>query len=200
MSIEAAPHVLVLAAGSGSRFGSPKQLVRIGGEALLQRAVSRATALGGHAVTVVLGAHAGELTPMLRHSSATVLINRHWQEGLASSLRLGIAHLPPGTEAVLVTLADQAAITGFDLRRLASAWRRQTDSVVAASYDGHTGVPAIFPAHAFGLLQELRGDVGARAVLSHLADRVLRVPMPNASIDIDVPEDLLKLEPGAPGV
>jgi CTP:molybdopterin cytidylyltransferase MocA len=144
---------------------------------------------------VVLGAHAAALTPLLRHSSATVLINRHWDEGLASSLRLGVTHLPAGTEALLVTLADQAAITAFDLRRLASAWRRQPDSAIAASYDGHVGVPAIFPAHAFGLLQELRGDVGARAVLSHLADRVLRVPMPNASIDIDVPEDLLKLDP-----
>ena len=195
MTIEAAPHVLVLAAGQASRFGSPKQLVRIGGEALLQRAVARATELAGHGVTVVLGAHAAALTPLLRHSSATVVINRHWQEGLASSLRLGIASLPAGTEAALVTLADQAAITAFDLRRLASAWRRQPDSVIAATYDGHMGVPAIFPAHAFGLLQELRGDVGARAVLSHLADRVLRVPMPNAAIDIDVPEDLLKLEP-----
>jgi CTP:molybdopterin cytidylyltransferase MocA len=195
MSIESVPHVLVLAAGQASRFGSPKQLVRIGGEALLQRAVARATELAGHGVTVVLGAHAAALTPLLRHSSATVLINRHWDEGLASSLRLGVAQLPVGTEAVMVTLADQAAITAFDLRRLASAWRRQPDSAIAASYDGHIGVPAVFPAHAFGLLQELRGDVGARAVLAHLADRVLRVPMPNASIDIDVPEDLLKLDP-----
>ena len=196
MTQEATPHVLVLAAGAGSRFGSPKQLVRVGGEALLQRAVSRATEVGGHAVTVVLGAHAAELTPLLRHSSATVVINRHWEEGLASSLRLGVAQLPGSTEAVLVTLADQAAVTTFDLRRLAGAWRRQPDSVIAASYDGHTGVPAVFPRHAFPSLLALRGDVGARPVLSQLADRVLRVPMPNAAIDIDTPEDLLKLTPG----
>ncbi len=197
MSDALTPHVLVLAAGAGSRFGSPKQLVRIDGEALLQRAVTRATELAGHAVTVVLGAHAAELTPLVRHSSASVLINRHWEEDLASSLRLGVAQLPGSTEGVLVTLADQAAITAFDLRRLASAWRRQPDSVIAASYDGHTGVPAVFPRHAFPALLALRGDVGARPVLSQLADRVLRIPMPNAAIDIDTPEDLLKLAPGA---
>lgn len=194
MTDQDTPHVLVLAAGSSSRFGSPKQLVRVGGEALLQRAVTRATELAGHAVTVVLGAHASELTPLLRHTAATVLINRHWEEGLASSLRLGVSHLPGSTEAVLITLADQAAITAFDLRRLAGAWRRQPDSVIAASYDGHTGVPAVFPRHAFPLLLALRGDVGARPVLSQLADRVLRVPMSHAAIDIDTPEDLLKLE------
>jgi molybdenum cofactor cytidylyltransferase len=197
MSDEPNPHVLVLAAGAGSRFGSPKQLVRIGGESLLQRAVTRATEVGGHAVTVVLGAHAAELTPLLRHSAATVLINRHWEEGLASSLRLGIAQLQGSADAILVTLADQAAITAFDLRRLAGAWRRQPESVIAASYDGHVGVPAVFPRHAFPSLLALRGDMGARPVLSQLADRVMRVPMPHAAIDIDTPEDLLKLTPGA---
>ncbi len=196
MSLDLTPHVLVLAAGASRRFGSPKQLVRIGGEALLQRAVSRATEVAGHAVTVVLGAHAAELTPLLRQSSVSVVINRHWEEGLASSLRLGVSQLPGSTEAVLVTLADQAAITAFDLRRLATAWRAQPESVIAASYDGHAGVPAVFPRHAFASLLALRGDVGARPVLSQLADRVLRVPMPNAAIDIDTPEDLLKLEAG----
>jgi CTP:molybdopterin cytidylyltransferase MocA len=199
MTDEATPHVLVLAAGAARRFGSPKQLVRIGGEALLQRAVSRATEVAGQAVIVVLGAHAAELTPLLRHTSASVAINRHWEEGLASSLRLGVSQLPVSASAVLVTLADQAAITTFDLRRLAGAWRRQPESVIAASYDGHTGVPAVFPRHAFPALLALRGDVGARPVLSQLADRVLRVPMPNAAIDIDTPEDLLRIQPAAEG-
>ncbi len=193
MNGEANPHVLVLAAGAASRFGSPKQLVRVGGEPLLHRAVSRATEVAGHDVTVVLGAHAATLTPLLRHTAATVVINRQWEEGLASSLRTGIAQLPGSCEAVLVTLADQAAITTFDLRRLVTAWRRQTDWVIAASYSGQVGVPAVFPSHVFPALLELRGDAGARSVLNRMGDRCLRVPMPNAAIDIDTPEDLLKL-------
>lgn len=197
MTADANPHVLVLAAGAGSRFGSPKQLVRVSGEPLLLRAVARATEVAGHAVTVVLGAHAADLTSMLRHSAASVVINRHWQEGLASSLRLGVSQLPTGTQAVMVTLADQAAVTAYDLRRLAAAWRQQPDWTIAASYEGHTGVPAIFPSHVFPALLALRGDVGARPVLSALADRCLRIAMPNAAIDIDTPEDLLKLTPGA---
>jgi molybdenum cofactor cytidylyltransferase len=187
----------VLAAGAARRFGSPKQLARINGEPLLHRAVARACEVAGGAVTVVLGAHASELTPMLKHSPATMVVNRQWEEGIASSLRAGISQLPPGCAAVLVTLADQAAITSFDLRRLVAEWQRQPDMLVAASYEGHSGVPAIFPASCFSDLLLLRGDEGARLVLRRMADRCLRIPMPNASIDIDTPEDLLKLPSGS---
>jgi CTP:molybdopterin cytidylyltransferase MocA len=183
----------VLAAGSASRFGSPKQLVRIGGQPMLHRAVSQATEVVGHAVTVVLGAYADQLAPLLKHSSATVLINRGWQEGIASSLRLAIASLPGSCDGVLVTLADQVSVTTFDLKRLATAWKRQPEWLIAATYDGHVGVPAVFPRSCFAAFGELRGDAGARTILSRHADRCLRVPMPNASIDIDTPEDLLNI-------
>ena len=194
MKSDAVPHVLVLAAGAARRFGSPKQLARLGGEPLLQRAVTRATEVAGHAVTVVLGAHAADIAPMLRNSPASVVVNRQWEEGLGSSVRAGIASLAGSTEAVLITLADQVAVTGFDLKRLIAAWRQQPDWIVAASYSGQTGVPAIFPSQHFGALTGLRGDTGARQVLHRLADRCVRVPMPAAAIDIDTPEDLQRLE------
>jgi CTP:molybdopterin cytidylyltransferase MocA len=197
MTSNRTPHVLVLAAGAARRFGSPKQLARLGGESLLQRAVARATEVAGQSVSVVLGAHAADIVPLLRHSAANVVIIRGWEEGLASSLRAGVTQLPAGTEAVLVTLADQVAVTGFDLKRLIEAWHRQPDWIIAASYGGGTGVPAIFPAHAFSALQELRGDVGARLVLHRMADRCVRVAMPNAAIDIDTPEDLQQIAPQA---
>jgi len=187
-------HVLVLAAGASRRFGSPKQLVRIEGRPLLHRAVSVATEVAGHAVSVVLGANADQLTPLLKHSPASLVINRQWEEGLASSLRAGVRALPGGCEGVLITLADQPLVTASDLMRLVSAWRRQPEWLIAASYSGHTGVPAVFPRWTFQALGELRGDAGARSVLERHYDRTLRVPMPNAAVDIDRPEDLLDIE------
>jgi molybdenum cofactor cytidylyltransferase len=186
-------HAIVLAAGASTRFGSAKQLVRIAGRPLLQTAVTRAVEVAGTAVTVVLGAHAAELTPLLTHSQSSVIINREWREGIASSIRAGVARLPPSCTAVLLTLVDQAAVTSEDLKRLVGAWRRQPDYIVAARYGTTTGVPAIFPRSSFSDLQSLRGDVGARHLLQRNPDRVVRVPMERAAIDIDTPEDLLKL-------
>ena len=189
-------HVVVLAAGASTRFGATKQLVRVSGRPLMHTIVSRAVELAGHSVTVVLGAHAGELAPLLKHSPASVTINREWSEGIASSIREGLAHTPATADGVLILLADQAAVTTEDLRRLAGAWRRNPSGIAAAQYSGGVGVPAIFPRWCFRELNELRGDRGAQGLLQRHADRVVRLPMPSAELDIDRPEDLLALEVG----
>jgi len=188
-------HAIVLAAGASTRFGSPKQLARLNGRPLLHMAVTRATEIAGHAVTVVLGANAADLAPLLKHTTASIVINRDWSEGMGSSIRAGIAKVPAAAAGVLLMVADQPAVTADDLRRLAGAWRRQTDHVVAAIYGGTIGVPAIFPRTYFSALGELRGDRGARVLLARNPDRVIRVPMESAALDIDTPEDLLQLTP-----
>jgi len=186
-------HAIVLAAGASSRFGSAKQLVRVAGRPLLHTAVARAAEVAGTAVIVVLGARAAELTPLLKHSQSSVVVNRDWREGLASSIRTGVARLPASCTAALLMLVDQAAVTAEDLKRLVSAWRRQPEYIAAARYGSTTGVPAIFPRSTFSELQSLRGDVGARVLLQRNPDRIVRVPIASAAIDIDTPEDLLKL-------
>lgn len=187
-------YAAVLAAGASTRFGSAKQLVRVAGRPLLHAAVTRASEVTGHALIVVLGAGAAELAPLLKHSPGAVLVNQDWREGLASSIRATVARLPASCSGLLLLLADQAAVSTDDLRRLAGAWRKQTQYIAAALYAGQAGVPAIFPRSTFRALSELRGDVGARALLRRNGDRVIRVPMPSAAIDIDTPEDLLALE------
>jgi molybdenum cofactor cytidylyltransferase len=187
------PHVLVLAAGASTRLGQPKQLVKLAGRPALHIVVANAVAVAGHAVTVVVGAHSRELTHLLAHSPASVIVNRHWEEGMASSLRFGVASLPPGCEAALVLLGDQVAVTADDLKRLVSAWKGEESMVAASVYDQHLGVPAIFPRVCFSELAELRGDQGARKVLERNSYRLVRVPMSNAAVDLDTPEDLAAL-------
>lgn len=189
-------HAIVLAAGASSRFGSAKQRVRIDGKPLLNTVVERAGEVADE-VFVVLGARAAELAPMLAHSRASVVINRGWQEGLASSIRSGLARLPASCTAVMLVLADQARVTTQDLGRLGAAWRREPNAIVAARFRSVTGAPAIFPRCVFPDLTELRGDVGARRIIDRHASRLTAIPMPNAAFDLDTIEDLENLS--APG-
>ena len=186
-------HAIVLAAGGSTRFGSAKQLVRIGDRPLLSLIAGRAAEVVGHALLIVLGAHAAELTPLLKHSPGSLVVNRDWREGLASSIRAGVARLPASCAGAMLVLADQACVTAEDLRRLASAWRRQPLCVAAASYGATIGAPAIFPQHLFGELSQLKGDSGARILLRRHADHLVKVPMQSAAFDLDTPDDLLAL-------
>ena len=186
-------HAIVLAGGASTRFGSAKQLVRIGDRPLLSLVAGRAAEVVGQALLIVLGAQAAELTPLLKHSGGSTVVNRDWREGLASSIRAGVARLPPSCAGVLLVLADQACVTAEDLRRLAGAWRRQPLCIAAAQYGGTLGAPAIFPRHLFSELSDLRGDSGARVLLKRHADSLVRVPMTSAAFDLDTPDDLLEL-------
>ena len=150
----------MLAAGASTRFGSPKQLVRIAGRPLLHAAVTRAAEIAGNALVVVLGSGAAQLAPLLKHSPGAIVINQEWREGLASSIRAGTAKLPGTCAGALLTLADQPAVSVDDLKRLAGTWRRQPLHIAAALYDGRPGLPAIFPRSLF---QELTDCAGMRA-------------------------------------
>ena len=90
-------------------------------------------------------------------------------------------------------LADQPMVGSASLNRLAAAWRRQPRGIVASRYGTVTGVPAIFPRWCFNDLAMLRGDQGARVLISRYGDHVVRLAHPEAAIDIDYPEDLLEL-------
>jgi molybdenum cofactor cytidylyltransferase len=186
-------HALVLAAGASRRFGSPKQLARIGGHSLLQRAIANATDSVGSSVTVVLGAHAAAIAQTLPPGSASLLINRDWQEGIASSIRLGVQRLPGACDGVMLVLADQPLVGSQMLQRLITAWRRQPRQIIASHYSSVTGVPAVFPRWCFPDLLSLRGDQGARVLLRRYAQHVIRLAHPEAAIDIDYPEDLLEI-------
>jgi molybdenum cofactor cytidylyltransferase len=190
-------HAAILAAGASTRFGSPKQLVRIAGSPVLHELISSAAYVAGRSVTVVLGAHAREIAPALRQSAASVIVNRDWQEGLASSIRVAVESAPPRCDGLMLLLADQVAVTADDLRHLYAAWKRHPILVAAALFDGAPGLPAIFPRWALPGLLELRGDRDPKQVIRRNADQLVRIPMPNASVDLDTPEDLLAIEQSA---
>lgn len=183
-------HTIILAAGDSRRYGSPKQLALWNGKTLLQHAVTQAKAVNNGPVTVVLGAHAETIKANLPNRDIQVVSNRDWQEGIASSIRARIAALPNKAEAALILLCDQPMIPKATLSALTERWRQNPVSIIASRYNGTHGVPAIFPRPFFAELLELKGDRGAKQVINAHPERLETVPVPEAGIDIDTPENL----------
>jgi len=192
---------LILAAGAGRRFGGPKQLATIDGESLVERAVRQMTAAGGlDEIVLVLGAAAEQITQGDRSlRGARIVVCADWAEGQAASLRCGIAALG-AVEAVVVTLADQPLVGTAAIERVLGA-RRAGSAAVRATYGGVAGHPVLLESRILPDVLELRGDVGARAVLKGEDVAEIACDDVGAPQDVDTPADLaaVRAAQGVPG-
>ena len=189
---------VIIAAGSSSRLGQPKQLLVFEGETLLQRAIRLANEAHTEPLLVVLGAHREQIESGMELSTATVIVNPDWEEGMAASIRVAILALRERERAseiagILLMVCDQPAVTAEHLRAMLVAFEQDRNSAIASVYAGKRGIPAIFPQESFAELLALRGDTGARGLLSDPNRKVVELALEGGGVDVDQPDDLLRL-------
>ena len=186
---------ILLAAGSSTRLGRPKQLVQIDGQSALKRMTRVLGAVTGRNTLVVLGYDHVRLRRQLRDLHCTVVWNPEWKTGMASSLQIGIHALPESAAGALIVTCDQLELDAMDLEALKDAWLEQPDACAAAAYDHTLGVPVVFPRSQFSHLDALSGDRGAKSLLTNGSNLPVRqVDMPHAAFDLDTPEDLARMQ------
>jgi CTP:molybdopterin cytidylyltransferase MocA len=184
---------IVLAGGSGTRFGGPKQIAELGGRPLLDYALEAAAAALDR-VVLVLGARADEVRERVDLRGAEVVVCADWEGGMAETLKAGLRALGD-VDAAVVTLGDQPLVGAAAIERVLAA--RDGDALaVRATYDGEPGHPVVLERELFPRLLKLSGDVGARAVLASASVRVRSVPCEDVAdrADVDSPADLRRIE------
>lgn len=197
--MSARPHIIaciVLAAGGGKRFQGSKQLELLNGETLIHRAVRSALECGPRLVILVTGSGSpGVIDAVADLKPVVPVVNVSWESGLASSIQEGLRELErhDPVDGVMLTLSDQPLVDARCLESLVAEFDSD-HRLVAASYDGTVGAPAIIGTEYLSELLNLRGDQGAKAFFLAHIDAVTLVAMPEASADVDTPADLSRLE------
>ena len=183
---------IVLAAGAATRFGSNKQLAEYRGEPLVRRAARVASSACGSRTVLVLGHEWRTVYTACKPFPGGFVLNTDYASGIGTSIATGVAAIRHVADAVLVVLADQPLVSAEHLQALQSSWSGKDKDIVASTYAGTTGVPALFPAGCFDQLCSLDGDKGAQALLYDSTYVLRTIENQDAELDIDTPADLLR--------
>lgn len=184
---------LVLAAGSGKRFGSSKQLAEVNGVPLARRALDNAVDVFGDRTALVVGHNWQAIARSCSPLPGYLVVNDRHENGLGSSIACATRSVRHATQAIVVILADQALITTEHLRCLRDSWSGAEDEIVATQFEGTAGPPALFPAKCFDDLASLEGDTGGRHLFNDERFTIRKIVFEPASVDIDTPETLDQL-------
>lgn len=183
---------VILAAGSASRMGRPKQLLPLGGRPMVWRVADAACRAALGQVIVVTGACGEKVSRALAGLAVSVAVNPRWQSGQAASLKAGLAAVDRQARAVIYLLADQPLIPSAVLQDLARAYYAGQGSIVAPVFQGQRGNPVLFDLARWREdLMALQGDCGAREILRAHPAELGCVPVddPRYFLDADTEED-----------
>ncbi|WP_319495749.1 DVU_1551 family NTP transferase [uncultured Cohaesibacter sp.] len=187
---EAPIAAVILAAGLSSRMGAFKPLLPFGEGSVLSHVVQVAQQAGANPVHVVIGHKADQLQPHVERLGAISVVNPHFEEGMFSSIKAGVASLPEVSSGCLLMPVDIPLVRPTTLRRVMAKARRSRSMLVHPLFDSTTGHPPFIGRALFGELLASDGQQGgAAAILSrHGSDRIA-VFDSGCLRDMDFPQD-----------
>lgn len=177
--------IVILAAGSSSRLGRPKQLLTLQGKTLLQKSIEAALEVSQN-VVVVLGANTQLIHPTISHYPIKITLNKNWENGMSSSIQTGMSIIDDKNyEAVLIMLCDQPFVEAPLLKKMIDTFRQNEAAILASSYESKIGVPAIFSINFFPKLRQLSGQQGAKFLIRNNLEQTQKFTFEKGIIDID---------------
>jgi molybdenum cofactor cytidylyltransferase len=185
---------IVLAAGASSRMGSANKLLEhVDGEAIVRRVVGALAAVPLVERIVVTGADAERVSAALSDLDVRFVHNPAYAEGIASSIRAGVAALPAGLDGALIVPGDMPWLSSADIVTLQDAFDPDAGRAICVPVRaGRRGNPVLWAARHFEALARLTGDTGGRQLFGRLARELAEVPVPGDGVlvDVDTPEEL----------
>ena len=191
---------IILAGGISTRFGRPKQLLKLKGKYLLEYVLNAALGSELNHVVLVLGHDHQNILQALgtstTHERLQVVINHRYLEGQSRSLQAGLLKIRQACSSVMFLLGDQPMLDSNTIdHMLARFWYSGKDICVPVC-KGKRGNPTIFNRALFDQLMAINGDIGARDIIRTNPERVLKIELddPLCFLDIDSQKDFENLQ------
>jgi molybdenum cofactor cytidylyltransferase len=187
---------VILAAGQSRRMGQPKQLVRVKGKTLLEHTITNVRASGVGEIVLVLGAKAEEIRSQVGLDGLKVVVNAEHEQGMGTSIGVGLRALSAGVSGALIVLADQPFVQTATLDKLMEQhWQRKAQ-IVIPMFKGFRGNPVLLDRSVFPEVMGLPGDVGCRAIFGDHTQGIQKVDVDDVGVllDADTSADVEQIE------
>ena len=188
--------IIILAAGSSSRLGQPKQLLQYNNKSLLQHVVSQVMSLQNILPLLVLGSSKQIIEKDVEDLNIEIVHNDDWQLGMSTSIKAGLSAAlkkNKNLQAVMFVVCDQPFITTDLLNEMIQTFMRSDKGIIAASYAETFGTPMLFAEKYFNQLLQFQNDEGAKKVAIQNKNDLAVVPFNEGEIDIDTMDAYQKL-------
>lgn len=191
---------LILAAGTSSRMGRPKQLLPYEGKSLVRRAAEAALGSRAHQTIVVTGAAREQVEHELSRLAVMLVHNPSFADGMSTSLRAGLRAVRPEVDAIIVMLADQPFVDAGVVDALIARYEQSGALIVRPRYGSVPGNPVLWDSSHFAALMDQDGDQGGRSLLQRYKDQIAWLDLPDAALqtDVDTPEAYASLTGALP--
>ncbi len=187
--------IIILAAGSSSRLGMPKQFLPFNNKTLLQHTVDEAWLSGAGKVLVVTGFEADTVSKAIEEQPVDIVFNRTWRDGMASGIVAGVgaAMISDSIDSIIIAVCDQPFISAEIFGKLYRTHIESQKPIVVSAYSDTVGTPALFSKQYFDELLSLKGTEGAKKIVKANSGAAGMVAFPMGYIDIDTKIDYEKL-------
>jgi molybdenum cofactor cytidylyltransferase len=181
--MEQAVSALLLAAGSSSRMGQTKQLLKLGDKTVIRHCIDALAGGGVNEIVVVVAACGNLLVHHLRGLPVSIAVNDTPYSDMAESVRAGLKQLRHYTSSVLVCLSDHPLVSAETIRFLLREHREFPGAVIIPEYEGKRGHPSLFPR---SILDEIFSGVTLRDIVRKDPSRVRLAPIGDEGVVLDM--------------
>lgn len=182
---------IILAAGESTRMGAHKMLLPYNGRTVIEHIVKEVGESPISEIVVVTGHNATDVTDCLTDSTARIVLNEHYREGMLSSVRCGLGEMSPESTAALICLGDQPSLRTQTITTLLDHHATSEKGILVPTYNDKRGHPLLIAAHYREEILTHYDDVGLRGLLQAHPNDLETLPLNTDAIlqDIDTPED-----------
>lgn len=187
---------VILAAGTSSRMGEAKQLLRLGATTLLDQVTENVRSSRVDEIVVVLGHEAETIKQTIATKKLKIVVNESYRQGMGTSLRAGLSALPSEVDAALIVLADQPFVRSATFDQIIDHYQQSNAQIVIPIYKGFRGNPVLLDRSVFPEVMALTGDIGCRAIFGNHLEGIAKVPVEDIGIllDLDSKDDVERLQ------